>query len=173
MGNLKICPDKWNLCRGHGGCKPSSPDSADYGGACFLEVSHAELSRVCAARCSSTFGQFVYFAPNTQSRFAAVTLFHPANQGKAFGGVYFHRNKPPRVTGLNFTDVALAAHGAAISDSRSEDCECLYLTVCHCRGVTVAWSDSSLQISISNFFRNTESTVVISSTNAFSWEMPR
>jgi hypothetical protein len=142
-------------------CGTGSPDGADYGGACFLEVAHAELLRVCAARCSSTFGQFLYFAGQTQPRLSAVTLFDTADRGKSFGGVYLHRNRPSRLAALNFSDSALGAHGAALYNRNSPDCECTYLTVCHCRGATVVWSDASVQIGQSNFFRNDASTAVI------------
>jgi hypothetical protein len=135
--------------------------SSGDGGACFLDVVHVELFRVCASRCSSTFGQFVYFAANTEPQLSSVTLFQTPDQGNQFGGVYFDHNRQCRLTGVNFTGIAVGAHGAAFCNIRSADCECIYLTVCECRGVTVVWTAGPIGIRRSNFFRNAGASAVI------------
>jgi hypothetical protein len=135
--------------------------SAGSGGACFLRVKSVHISRTCATRCSSGFGQFAYLDRQTHSLTSELALLQCARGGDSFAVISCNRNLSPNIQHVNVTACRVAAHGAAIYNFDSDDCGCAFLTVDACEGVTCVWADAATSLESSNFVRNSAKSSVI------------
>jgi hypothetical protein len=131
------------------------------GGACFLRVKSVHISRTCATRCSSGFGQFAYLDRQTHSLASDIALLQCARADDSFAAISCNRNLSPNIQRANITACRVSGHGAAIYNFDSDDCGCAFLTVDACRGVTCVWADAATSVEASNFVRNAAKSGVI------------